>query len=125
MSRAAARLADAELLLARPAVPGVSVDGVMRAVAVLMRQGLEAALEEHWAGRGTPEVGQASMRHQLIALSVTWPGDPRVAADIEAAWYALTQACHGGVGRPVPTVGGLRSVAGVIEALLGTRTGAA
>ena len=75
--------------------------------------------------RGTPAVAQASMRHQLIALSVTWPGDPRVAADIEAAWYALTQACHGGVGRPVPTAGDLRSIVATVEALLGTRTGAA
>ncbi len=117
VSRAAARLADAVLLLERPVVPRASVDGVMRAVAVLMRQGLESALEEHWMARGMPEVAEASMCHQLIALSVTWPGDPQVAADVEAAWYGLTQACHGGVGRPVLTAGELRSVAVVIEGL--------
>jgi hypothetical protein len=118
VSTTAARLADAVLLLNRPAVPRASVDGVMRGVAVLLRQGLEAALEEHWARRGTPEAAQASMRHQLIALSVTWSADPQIAADIEVAWYGLTHACHGGVGRPMPTAGELRSVAVVIQALL-------
>jgi hypothetical protein len=33
-----------------------SVDGVRRAIAVLVRHGLEAVLEEHWARQGTAAV---------------------------------------------------------------------
>jgi hypothetical protein len=121
MNEASTRLEHASLLLDRPAPPHASADGALRAVAVLLRQGLEAALAAHWMARGMPTVAEASMRHQLIALSVTWPGEPQVAAEVESAWYGLTQACHGGVGRPVPTVGELRSVVELIDKLLATQ----
>jgi hypothetical protein len=117
MNEASTRLEHASLLLDRPAPPHASADGALRAVAVLLRQGLEAALAEHWMARGMPTVAEASMRHQLIALSVTWPGNPEVAAEVESAWYRLTRACHGDTGRPMLTAGELRSVGVVIQAL--------
>ncbi len=61
-----------------------------RAVAVLTRQALEAALTGLWSARRLP-LDACSMRSQLLCLHV-YLDDDHLAAQIDHAWNALSGA---------------------------------
>lgn len=86
-----------------------------RAAAILLRQHLEAVVADHWQQRGVPGMGEASQRHQLIALPCYCGGAEELAAQIRLTWYQLTRVCHGSAYQVVPTADQLLGWAGVIE----------
>jgi hypothetical protein len=63
-----------------------------RAVVLLLRQALEAALDDHWRLRA-PGVEACSARSQLICLPA-FVSDATIAEDASFVWWALTRACH-------------------------------
>lgn len=63
-----------------------------RAVALLARQALEAALDDHWRARA-PGVEACSARTQLICLPM-FLVDTALAEQTSYVWWALSRACH-------------------------------
>jgi hypothetical protein len=83
-------LSLAQHLLARP---DARTAGLWpRATALLARQALEQALDDHWHQRGLA-LHTASTRCQLICLQQYLP-DPHLAGRVHHAWSSLSQACH-------------------------------
>ncbi len=71
---------------------GVPAGCRARAVAVLTRQALEAAIAEVWTARRLP-LDACSIRSQLLCLRV-YLDDDRLAAQVDQTWGALSSACH-------------------------------
>jgi hypothetical protein len=63
-----------------------------RAVALLARQALETALDDHWRTRAAG-VEECPTRTQLICLPV-FLRDTALAERTSYTWWALTRACH-------------------------------
>jgi hypothetical protein len=73
--------------------PDLAAAGVwQRAAAFLARQELEASLIRLWV-TNLPGVERSSTTTQLACLEYLSP-DPDLAADVRAAWNALSRACH-------------------------------
>ena len=73
--------------------PDLGAAGVwQRAAAFLARQELEASLVRLWI-TNLPGVERSSTTTQLACLEYLSP-DPDLAADVRAAWNALSRACH-------------------------------
>lgn len=95
-------LAAADDLLSTPREP---IAGVWpRAIALLTRQAIEASLFDLWRAVA-PGVEAAPMRAQLLVLRQQVA--PRLAAETEYAWAALSRACHQHPYELVPTAGEL------------------
>lgn len=86
-----------------------------RAVALLGRQALEAALDDHWRTRA-PGVEECPMRTQLICLPV-FLSDAPLAERASYAWWALTRACHHHPYDLAPTPSELADLLGTVEEL--------
>ncbi len=63
-----------------------------RAVALLTRQALEAALDQLWRSRRV-DLSGVSARAQLLCLG-PYLDDDTLAAQVAYAWGALSRACH-------------------------------
>ena len=88
-----------------------------RVAALLLRQAIEEAELEYWTMRELPEMGSASQRHQLIALSVLLQKPPTLAADVRHAWNRLSTACHANARIVLPDADELLELAATVEAL--------
>lgn len=62
-----------------------------RATAVLLRQALEAAIDEVWSGR-EPAMIDTSWRSKQVALVGYVPAD--IALETASLWGTLSAACH-------------------------------
>lgn len=71
---------------------GIMVDRWPRAVAALGRQAIEDAMHAFWQGT-EPSIADASMRAQLLSLSVYFP-DEAMAESVSSTWASLSRACH-------------------------------
>jgi hypothetical protein len=89
-----------------------------RAAALLGRQALESALDDHWRRRA-PGLENASMRVQLACLPDYLP-DRRVAADVGFTWAALSEACHHHAYELAPTAPELEGWLDAVERLVRT-----
>ena len=84
-------LTTARDLLDRPSL--ATVGGWPRAVALLTRQAIEAALEEFWkSSPSTAGLCGCTRKTQLICLPTYL--DPRLAREVGYVWAALSSACH-------------------------------
>jgi len=86
-----------------------------RAVALLARQALEAALAELWTKRGV-KIGWASERAQLLCLPHII-GDRDLSADTIVAWNGLSEAAHQHPYALAPTAGELAGWLDTVDAL--------
>jgi hypothetical protein len=86
-----------------------------RAAAILLRQELEAELGRYWAAAGCPQMGDARLRHQLIALTSLAGDGGNLPAEIRHVWFRLTRASHGGTYELPPTGDQLLSWSATIE----------
>ncbi len=86
-----------------------------RAVALLARQALEAALAELWTKRGV-KIGWASERAQLLCLPHVI-GDHELSADTVVAWNGLSEASHQHPYALPPTAGDLAGWLDTVDAL--------
>ncbi len=77
-----------------------------RAVALLTRQALEAALDEVWAAR-QPAIAACSARAQLLCLPTYLEQDAELAERVAWTWWAITRACHFHPYELAPTAGEL------------------
>jgi hypothetical protein len=98
--------------------PGRATAGMWpRAAALLARQALEGALDDHWQQRA-PGLENASMRAQLACLP-DYLGDRRLAADVAFTWGALSGACHHHAYELAPTAPELEGWIESVERLVG------
>lgn len=74
------------------------------AVTVLLRQALERAMFQLWMSRA-PGMQDTSHRAQLLCLRRFI--DPRLAAQVDHTWHALSAACHQRAYNLPPTAGEL------------------
>jgi hypothetical protein len=108
-------LAAARDLLGRPAAAGVS--GWPRAVSLLTRQALEAAIDEFWAASmATAGLSDCTRTTQLICLPAYL--EPAVAREAAYVWAALSSACHYHPYNLAPTAGELSGWIDSVAALL-------
>jgi hypothetical protein len=63
-----------------------------RATALMIRQALEATLNEFWQTHA-PEVSQAATHAQLLCLR-RYLGDEHLAGRVAWTWASLSRACH-------------------------------
>jgi len=87
-----------------------------RAVALLTRQALEAALEELWRSRRV-DLSGVSARAQLVCLG-PYLDDDTLAAEVRYAWGALSRACHHHPYELAPTAEELARWLATVRALL-------
>jgi hypothetical protein len=87
-----------------------------RAAAVLARQALEQALDEHWQKKGLP-LERLPTHAQLICLP-EYLDDRRLAASVRHAWNVLSEACHHHPYELAPTTAELRQWMSVTESFL-------
>ena len=95
--------------------PAVFAGRWPRAVALLARQALEAALAELWTKRGV-KIGWASERAQLLCLPHVI-GDRDLSADTVVAWNGLSEAAHQHPYALPPTAGDLAGWLDTVDAL--------
>ena len=74
------------------------------AVTVLLRQALERAMFQLWMSKA-PGMQETSNRAQLLCLRPFV--DPRLAAQVDHTWHALSAACHQRAYNLPPTAGEL------------------
>lgn len=84
------------------------------AAALLLRQALEDALDQHWS-RTVPEMRDVSGRAQLISLPFYL--DPRLAGDVNFAWCRLSAACHHDAYELPPSPEELEHLADIVDKL--------
>lgn len=84
-----------------------------RAVALLTRQALEAAMDLLWARR-EPALAECSARAQLLCLS-SYLGDKELAERAAWTWWALSQACHFHPYELAPTTAELEHLLSTVE----------
>jgi hypothetical protein len=106
-------LAAADELLSAPR--SVSAGWWPKAVALLIRQALERSMESLWLAKA-PGVAMASKRAQLLCLRSFV--DRRLALQANAAWAALSRACHDHAYELPPTAGELARWFETTEALV-------
>ena len=92
-----------------------------RAATHLLRQALEAALDQLWAKRA-PGVASAPMRNQLICLPFYLP-DQELAKRGVWAWYAASEASHHQGFEMAPTSADLLAWLDVVDAVVAATEG--
>jgi hypothetical protein len=100
-------------LLARPR-RGELAGTWPRAAALLIRQALEAALDQYWRDRGLA-LHECNARAQWICLADYERKDPATVAALSGTWHALSRACHHHAYELPPTAAELRGWLDVVE----------
>jgi hypothetical protein len=92
--------------------------GTRRLVAaLLLRQGLEEALEGFWLNE-LPGMNLVSHRAQLVSLRFYI--DSELAGDVTYAWYRLSALCHHDAYELAPALAEIIHLAEIIEKLTST-----
>jgi hypothetical protein len=82
------------------------------AAALLLRQALEEALDQHWS-RTVPEMVNVSGRAQLISLP--FYVDPQLAGAVNFAWCRLSAVCHHDAYELPPSLDELERLADIVD----------
>lgn len=82
------------------------------AAALLLRQALEDAIDQHWA-RTVPAMAKVSGRAQLISLP--FYVDPRLAGQVAYAWCRLSTVCHHDAYELPPSLEELERLADIVD----------